>query len=236
MDFQSVPQKRCAKCSTEYPATIENFRAYPTGTLVSTCRECERDAARKYYYNNRQHVLEERKKDRENRPEIYAERDRLRYQNNPEKERARWAKYREENREKVLESTRSWRRNNPDKIKAYSKYYYDANRENQIAKSRNIYRQKHNHYIILGKKAGAKKRSAMVQAEGSFTAADILELREMQCDLCAYCGIRLHGEYHIDHIIPLSRGGSNWPDNLALTCAYCNLSKRNKLLSEWVCR
>lgn len=51
---------------------------------------------------------------------------------------------------------------------------------------------------------------------------------------CAYCGITLHNDFHLDHVIPLNRSGSNNPDNLACTCAFCNLSKRDKLLDEWM--
>lgn len=47
---------------------------------------------------------------------------------------------------------------------------------------------------------------------------------------CAYCG----GPYeHIDHVIPLSRGGANWPANLRPACASCNTSKGDRTLREW---
>lgn len=39
---------------------------------------------------------------------------------------------------------------------------------------------------------------------------------------------------HIDHVIPRSRGGTDDMDNLAVSCAPCNLSKGDKLLSEWL--
>lgn len=48
---------------------------------------------------------------------------------------------------------------------------------------------------------------------------------------CAYCGI---GKAEcLDHVIPLSRGGSNWPANLRPACKSCNSEKRNRTLSEW---
>ena len=49
---------------------------------------------------------------------------------------------------------------------------------------------------------------------------------------CAYCGER-GGCLQCDHIIPVSRGGANDPENLTTACSYCNQSKRDKLLSEW---
>lgn len=49
---------------------------------------------------------------------------------------------------------------------------------------------------------------------------------------CLYCG---SPHEHIDHILPLSRGGQHIIDNLTASCASCNLSKSNKLLGqEWI--
>lgn len=45
---------------------------------------------------------------------------------------------------------------------------------------------------------------------------------------CAYCGQGIPPrslDWHIDHVRPWSKGGSNDPHNLALACASCNLSK-----------
>lgn len=49
---------------------------------------------------------------------------------------------------------------------------------------------------------------------------------------CAVCGS--DSNLHIDHIQPLSRGGTNAMDNLQLLCAGCNLSKGAKTMKEWV--
>jgi 5-methylcytosine-specific restriction endonuclease McrA len=46
---------------------------------------------------------------------------------------------------------------------------------------------------------------------------------------CEYCGVTDREnpvEWHIDHIIARVNGGSDEPDNLTLSCAKCNLSKR----------
>jgi len=47
---------------------------------------------------------------------------------------------------------------------------------------------------------------------------------------CAYCnGQMLYDEsWHIDHIKPVSKGGTNDETNLVLSCARCNLEKANK--------
>ena len=47
---------------------------------------------------------------------------------------------------------------------------------------------------------------------------------------CAYCEKR--GSMAIDHIIPLSRGGTNEADNLQLLCRSCNSKKGNRLAGD----
>lgn len=49
---------------------------------------------------------------------------------------------------------------------------------------------------------------------------------------CQYCGAR-GGRLECDHIVPLSRGGSDEDDNLATSCKPCNRSKRAKTPAEW---
>lgn len=49
---------------------------------------------------------------------------------------------------------------------------------------------------------------------------------------CAYCGGN-DGGIHMDHVIPLSRGGRHAIGNVLPACQTCNLSKGSKLLAEW---
>jgi HNH endonuclease len=37
----------------------------------------------------------------------------------------------------------------------------------------------------------------------------------------------------VEHLVPLSRGGTNAPENLAPACAACNGAKGDRLPSEW---
>lgn len=50
---------------------------------------------------------------------------------------------------------------------------------------------------------------------------------------CAYCGQR-GVRLECDHVVPVSRGGSNEMENLVASCVPCNRSKSDKLVSEWV--
>lgn len=50
-------------------------------------------------------------------------------------------------------------------------------------------------------------------------------------ELCKYCG-DFDGPFHIDHVVPWSRGGTHDPDNLRVACAKCNLSKSDRTPQE----
>lgn len=49
---------------------------------------------------------------------------------------------------------------------------------------------------------------------------------------CRYCEARAV-ELECDHVVPISRGGSNDDDNLVTACRPCNRSKRDKTPEEW---
>ncbi|MEW1550966.1 HNH endonuclease [Streptomyces tsukubensis] len=47
---------------------------------------------------------------------------------------------------------------------------------------------------------------------------------------CAYCGALAQ---HLDHVVPLSKGGTDTENNMVPACIGCNLSKGAKTLAEW---
>lgn len=61
-----------------------------------------------------------------------------------------------------------------------------------------------------------------------------LRVALMRSKTCVYCWRVSEKWLHIDHIEPLSRGGENRTSNTAHVCQYCNLSKGNRFLLEWV--
>ncbi len=51
---------------------------------------------------------------------------------------------------------------------------------------------------------------------------------------CAYCGIELLDSISADHVIPVSRGGSNTIDNIVPSCRNCNSRKNSKTPDEYI--
>lgn len=58
-------------------------------------------------------------------------------------------------------------------------------------------------------------------------------VRERAGNRCEYCGMLQAQQsfpfFHVDHIIAQQHGGTDAPDNLALSCYHCNLHKGSNL-------
>lgn len=75
-------------------------------------------------------------------------------------------------------------------------------------------------------------------ARGRYVTADVIRLWHRQRGECARCDLRFGKRpsdrgFHVDHILPLSRGGSSWPHNLQLLCPACNCQKSARTEAEF---
>lgn len=84
-------------------------------------------------------------------------------------------------------------------------------------------------YVRRGRRPGQP-------ADGRRKLAPSVRKRVHQRDggRCRYCAAPLAFEdMHVDHVVPVARGGRDNLSNLAAACAGCNLSKGAKTLEEW---
>lgn len=86
----------------------------------------------------------------------------------------------------------------------------------------------------VGRAAVRNRRARLRKAPGEHTTKDVLFIGEEQGWLCACCSIAIRTGYHVDHVVPVSRGGNNSPNNIQLLCQCCNLSKSDKFLREFL--
>lgn len=125
-------------------------------------------------------------------------------------------KYRREryllHKEAILLKTKEWAKKNPEKRAAIRKRWKAKNRAkvNSYQKLR-FYREKN--------------------AQGSHTFEEIEEIKSVFGNKCAYC--RVTPAETIDHVKPLSKGGTNDATNLVPACFSCNSKKGNKNIWEW---
>lgn len=68
-----------------------------------------------------------------------------------------------------------------------------------------------------------RRRALKVNAEGNYTAAEFNELCDIYGGICLCCGG--NKPLTADHVIPLSKGGSNSIENIQPLCGSCNSRK-----------
>ena len=77
-----------------------------------------------------------------------------------------------------------------------------------------------------------KAQQARRRAAGRVTAADVQAVNATSDGLCAYC--LKPGANSLDHVLPISRGGTNATGNLTMACQSCNSAKRDRTPLEWI--
>jgi 5-methylcytosine-specific restriction endonuclease McrA len=112
-----------------------------------------------------------------------------------------------EHRDEICEKTNA-RRADPQ-VKAKQAAYNKTHRANRNANT-------------------AARRARLLNGEGRHTVRDVQAQYELQEGRCFYCSTELNDGFHVDHYIPLSRGGSNGPENIVIACPPCNLKKGSK--------
>lgn len=92
----------------------------------------------------------------------------------------------------------------------------------------------------IPKKRYKQRRIALMKAAGPLTIQTIQRVYEDNIKkygtlTCIYC-LKLikFGQDTLEHKQPLSRGGTNLYENLAIACKYCNTSKGNKTVEEYL--
>lgn len=106
--------------------------------------------------------------------------------------------------------------------------HYQKNRESRLAANRKWYKEN----PLWACASTSKRRAFLKDAPDSFTAQDLERIYEAQGWLCACC--QEMKPLTVDHVIPLSRGGSNGPDNLQGLCKSCNSAKKDMTMEEFL--
>jgi 5-methylcytosine-specific restriction endonuclease McrA len=170
----------------------------------------------------------------ENKEAIHAK-ARLYYQKNRDAIKAKSAKYAKEHPEEVHARRVAIYYRNHDKSKQSARDWYYANRERALAWSK-VYRAENRSRLSATQAAWRKlnperrtatemKRRAIKRAAaGSCSYAQLQARIEFYGGKCWVC--RTAPFESIDHVKPLSKGGSNWPSNLRPCCKSCNSKKR----------
>ena len=204
-----LKQKQCSSCKEIKPLSeFHNHRRKKDGKS-NYCKACAKQRASSWYHKNLEHARTyHRKYHAEHRNEI-KEKRRIYFESHKSEKAIYDHEYRIKNREWILARQRRWRQEHPDKNYAIQKRYKKRNPD-KLRELRELRR--------------AIKNG--VEAE-RFTRIEIWERDRGICHICGkYCD---PNEWHLDHLIPLSRGGSHTRENVAVSHPRCNRIKGNRL-------
>lgn len=137
-------------------------------------------------------------------------------QENKIKQRLASRKYYRNNREKSKNWVKEWIKAHPEKKKAWDRRYNKEHIEKRI-------------------EAVNRRRMLKLNVVGSHTSGEWELLKKQYGLTCPCCGkteptVKLTK----DHIIPLTRGGSDYIENIQPLCQSCNSKKGNRVIIKFV--
>lgn len=147
-----------------------------------------------------------------------------------EKGRKKQARYAAVHLEKVHALYAKWRKANPEKVVRARKLYYEANRQKAIENASTWAKEHPEENRLRCAKRHALKYSNTPTDE-LLTLAQWHDVLTQYNGHCAYCD--REAKLTLDHVIPLSKGGTHSKNNVVPACGHCNSSKGNKTVEEW---
>ena len=150
-------------------------------------------------------------------------------------------RYRTEHREEAVSYGKEYREEHREELLAYFKQYNTAHRREKAtwhAAHREENREKRAAYNRQWSEENREKEAAGSQRRRARKMAvtiedfDVMEVWERDGEVCTYCGST--EDLTLDHVVPLSRGGTHALANLRVACRSCNSSKGAKELDEWI--
>lgn len=210
--WYTASMKTCSRCHLDKP--LDQFAPSKLYGHQSFCRACQSDYAKEYRAKNpdkvRKASADYHVKNRDKR----LERAKADYQKNAEEVKRRSKDRYQQNREAKLATNQRWRVENPERMAELNKQWRSENPERARINSN-------------------KRRVRALGAAGSHTAEEWEALKAMWGYRCAYCGIALD-RFHEDHVVPLTKGGTDGIENILPSCGSCNHSKSDSMLYEWI--
>jgi|SRR5579872_3653719 len=199
--------KYCPKCET-VKCVSHFYISKQTGKLFSYCRECSRKRLTQWSIEH---------------PERRRERQRRWLIEHPERRKEIVRRYNQSDHAK--EAHKGLRHDGY--YRKIDAMYYQSHREEKIQNTLQWKKEHPDQSRVLRSKYRARKR----QAHGDFTLEEWTSLVERYNHTCLCCGQREPKiKLTADHVIPLSRGGSNDIGNIQPLCKSCNCKKHDKII------
>jgi 5-methylcytosine-specific restriction endonuclease McrA len=219
--------KLCARCKQELSKESFSPDTRAKDLLQSTCRLCvnksrrdkyqlnidEARNKRKYYYQrNTNSILSINAKSREKNKSKIVEKKRIAY-------------FKNKSNPAFIEKLKNYCALNKQRKRIYDIEYRKLNSE-KLAEKERKWKLANPDKVKLIKKIYKYKRRSLEKV-GDATSL-IHSWLVLQKKICYWCNKNCDSDYHIDHYVPLAKGGSHKIDNLVISCPTCNLTKNAK--------
>lgn len=147
----------------------------------------------------------------------------------------RLKEYRANNKEAISHRERQYRKDNREAITIREKQYRERTKENRRERAKSYHKLNPD----VARRAFARRKARKLQnGFEHYTENDVLGLYGTECHICAgpidldaprsIGRMGWENSLHIDHLVPLSKGGSDTIDNVRPSHGKCNLSKGSK--------
>lgn len=199
-----------------------------------------KQATARYREKNLEKCREATLKSQAKNPERKREYDAAWRQRQADHIKAQQLEYRIANRDRINAQTIAWQKSNQEIFKAYQKQYAIDNSDHQKAKAKKWREdnpglsasyavqwaaENRDRRVINEQRRRAKK----IHSNGDLGPDSIKRLLVLQKGKCVVCMVDLKTtKHHLDHIMPLSKGGEHSMANVQLLCPRCNLTKSAK--------
>lgn len=127
-------------------------------------------------------------------------------------------------KDSIIKRATVWQKNNKIRHSLHVKNWQSKNR-NRINVNMSVWRENNRALWNLYQQ---KRRTTKAHSEGEYSVEEWLELCERFNNKCVSCN--KEKPLTVDHVIPLSRGGSNFIYNIQPLCGSCNSKKHDKII------
>jgi len=206
---ECIRVKTCTSCGRILPIAPAFFQSRADGLdgFRADCLDCTRQRNAAHYESNRPAIC---------------------------RQQAQW---RADHEASIKEWNREWRQANAQHLAEYRlcnrarRAVYNRENAEEIRE-----RQREYNLSTRGRLARSianhNRRIRMLSGGGRYTIEDAQQQFANQRGLCWWCSKSLQDGFHIDHYVPLAKGGSNGRENIVISCPTCNKKKGTKLPFE----
>ena len=205
--------KYCCKCNVSKSFDSFHKKCNSSDGFSTICKECKRALDKAYREENKEKLAKQFKDKYYKDLEVTRALAREKYKNASDEAKV-----------KRKLTKKEYNKNLPEHVKERKKNYDKEYFSSETGK------------LVIANSVHKRRAQKLSSCDNTITSQSLEELKKSQEYLCKYCGCALDfsakGTVHLDHVIPLSKGGAHSISNVVWSCSSCNLRKSNTIINE----